>query len=179
VINGVFQDKLEFIALVSMATDTRALDVEPHPDATLPRTALLERHLDEKTDVNPTRIEFDIPEAAKPAPKTVILVLPLDGALVTEVEDIAPGTTTETLKNPRPTPTDALTTNSRTEPKPEATLNVKELSETQVDRSGADPRSLVLGEVLIPKNLPYTEMLLLPDEGTELATQTLETSGAL
>ena len=68
---------------------------------------------------------------------------------------------------------------TRTEPKPEATLNVKELSETQVDRSGADPRSLVLGEVLIPKNLPYTEMLLLPDEGTELATQTLETSGAV
>ena len=58
-------------------------------------------------------------------------------------------------------------------------MNVKELSETQVDRSGADPRSLVLGEVLTPKNLPNTEMPLLPDEGTELATQTLETNGAL
>ena len=179
VISGVFQDNPELIDLVSMVTLANILDVRPCPDPTLPSTALFERHVDEDIDVDPTRIEFDIPEAAKPAPKTVITVLPLDGALVTEVEDTAPGTTIETLNDPRPTPTDALTTNSRTGPNPEATLNAKELSETQVDLLGADPRSLVLGEALIPKNLPNTERLVLPDEGTKLLIQTLETSGAL
>ena len=72
-----------------------------------------------------------------------------------------------------------VSTLTRTDPNPEATLNVKELSEIQVDLSRADPKSLVLGEALIPKNLPNTERLLLPDDGTELPTQILETSGAL
>jgi hypothetical protein len=154
------------------------LEVKPCPVATFPIMALLERQIDDVAEVNPTRNTLDNPEEEKPAPKTVILALPLDGTLVTEVEDTAPGTTMEMLNDPNPT-RDALMTKFRTDPIPEATLNVKALSDTQTDLSDTDPWNLDLGEALMPKDMPNKDMMVLPDDGIELAFLKLEIRGAL
>ena len=127
------------IDLVIRATDTTVFGIEPYPDDTFPSTALLDIQIDEMAEVNPNRAAFENPVEEKPDPKIVKLTLPLDGRFVTDVEDIDPGTTVETLTEPNPTPADAVKTTLRTCPNPEATLNVKELSENQLDLSDEDP----------------------------------------
>jgi hypothetical protein len=176
--NGEFQDKPALIDLIDNAIDTIVMDAKPWPTATLPCTALLERQEEDVAEVNPTRTECDDPEEEKPPPKTVILVLPLEGKLVIAIEDTAPGIAIEMLNDPNPT-RDALTSKWRTFPIPETILNIKELSEIQIDLSDEDPCNFNLGEANVPKNLPNTEMLVLPDDGIELAFLTLEMSGPL
>jgi hypothetical protein len=135
--NGKFHDKPELNDLEVLATETIALGTNPYPVATFPSIALLEHHEDDVPEVNPARTEFDNPEEEKPTPKTVTLALPLDGMLVTKVEETAPGTTTDMLNDPSPM-RDALTTKLRTDPIPEAILKVRELSDTQIDLSDAE-----------------------------------------
>jgi hypothetical protein len=99
--------------------------------------------------------------------------------LVTEVEDTKPVTTIVVLNDPNPTPTDALTRTLETRPNPDATLNARELSDIHVDLSEADPSSLCLEEAPLPKNLPNTEILVLPEEETKLDIVRFETKGLL
>jgi hypothetical protein len=178
-VNGEFQENSKLIDLVNWETETNVFDIDPYPDATFPSTALFELQSDDTVEVNPTRIEFDNPTEENPDPKIVKLAPPLDGLFVVLVEDTDTGTTNEALKTPNPTPTDALTTKFRTDPNPEATLKVKELSENQFDLSEVDPCSFGWGEAVMPKNIPKTEMLTPPDEGIALAVLMLETRGEL
>jgi len=177
--NGEFQENLKLIDLVRTATDKMVFGEKPCPDATFPSTALLERQEEAATAVTPIRNECDNLEEEKPTPITVILALALDGLLVTEVEDTKPITTIVVLNDPNPTPTDALTRTLETRPNPDATLNARELSDIHVDLSEADPSSLCLEEAPLPKNLPNTEILVLPEEETKLDIVRFETKGLL
>lgn len=178
-INGEFQENPKLIDLVNWATETNVFEINPYPDETFPSTALFELQSDKEIEENPTRTEFDNPTEENPDPKIVTLAPPLDGTFVTDVEDTDPGTANETLNKPNPTPIDALTTTCRMTPNPEATLNVRELSENQFDLSEADPCNFGWQDAVMPKKIPNTETPMLPDEGTALAVLALETRGAL
>ncbi len=177
--NGEFQENLKLIDLVRTATDKMVFGEKPCPYATFPSTALLERQEEAATAVTPIRNECDNLEEEKPTPITVILALALDGILVTEVEDTKPITTIVVLNDPNPTPTDALTRTLETRPNPDATLNARELSDIHVDLSEADPSSLSFEDAPLPKKLPNTEILVLPEEETKLDNVRFETKGLL